>query len=199
MFNYVIKIENNSPVGYPITLENFKEVFSLNKVTASIVKHHGFAPFIVVEKPNNTLYTKVVDNGMVYNNGIAYTEYLQVEKEEEELDLVNFKEEQKIFIKEEFETHLEGNHVSFNEVEYHAGIESTIRLTTVINSAEIIGDTEITFFDVNNIGQTLTIDDAKTLLTAMHNDFQTQLAKKQSLLNDIENANTVSEVLSLTW
>jgi uncharacterized protein YprB with RNaseH-like and TPR domain len=69
----------------------------------------------------------------------------------------------------------------------------------VIDLAEAAAETEVTFFNVENVGHNLAINDAKLVLTAIYSDYQTKLAKKQSLLIDIDDANTIAEVEAVVW
>ena len=198
MFEFLIKIEDGSPVGNPISLENFKQTFNIKEVSKNIIKSNGYGEFINNEKPRNTTKTKVVNNGFILIGDRVYNDYQYVDKEESEISIDALKIENKSLIRSIFNSEL-SNSLTVDSVEYHAGFESAAKLKMVIDLAEAAGETEVTFFDVENVGHNLTINDAKLVLTAVYNDYQNKLAKKQSLLIDIDAANTIAEVEAVVW
>jgi len=93
MFEYVIKIENEQPVGYPMLADNFQQVFNIEKLTQQAVTDKGFAPYLVETQPEPSITEKVLDNGLVIGvDGYVRHEYQLVAKSVEEIDGTELKE-----------------------------------------------------------------------------------------------------------
>ena len=198
MFEFLIKVENGSPVGNPISLENFKQAFDIKEVSKNIIKSNGYVEFINNEKPRNTAKTKIVNNGFILIGDKVYNDYQYVDKEESEISIDALKIERKDLIRSAFSS-IESNSITVNSIEYHTGFESAAKLKMVIDLAELASETEVTFFDIENVGHNLTISDAKALLSEIYNDYKTKFAKKQSLLTDIDAATTITDVEAIIW
>jgi hypothetical protein len=93
MINFVIKIEEGLPTGDPMAIENFQLVERVKRykpastVTKEDVEAKGYAPFRVIDKPQDGVFLKVVDNGYILGvDGWVQSDFSLEEKTDEELD-----------------------------------------------------------------------------------------------------------------
>ena len=89
--------------------------------------------------------------------------------------------------------------VSDGVIQWHGGFDSALKLDGALRMAQNAGLTEVTFFDVSNTAHTLTVEEANQVIGLVSNKYQTDLAKKHALLNQINNATTLEEVQSIVW
>lgn len=61
---YVIKIENDEPVGYPVALNNFKEAFGVAYVDSAALASRGYA-FYKAENPRKIRFFSVLRNNEI--------------------------------------------------------------------------------------------------------------------------------------
>lgn len=88
MFEFVIKIEENSPVGNPIKAENFFKTNKVNNLSIIDLNQMGYAPFIPVNPPIAGLKQKLQDNGLILDiDGFVKNAYELVDKTAEEIDI----------------------------------------------------------------------------------------------------------------
>jgi len=84
-------------------------------------------------------------------------------------------------------------------ITYHGGFESVIRLDAAKRLAEDLSQSDVTLFDVDNVGHTLSIADATEVIQTLGQQTQTDFAKKQGLLVDIENAANSATADGIAW
>ena len=89
--------------------------------------------------------------------------------------------------------------VVVNGVSYHGGFESAIKLDAAKRLAESAGMTDVEFFDVENNGHVLSLVDAQNVVLAVSSKYQQDLSKKQSLMVQIKNATSESDLRSIEW
>jgi hypothetical protein len=87
MFEFVIKIEDNSPVGNPITASNFFNTNKVKSLSISQLNEMGYAPFALVNPPIAGLKQKLQDNGLILDDdGFVKKSYELVDRSQEEID-----------------------------------------------------------------------------------------------------------------
>lgn len=70
-----------------------------------------------------------------------------------------------------------------NGITWNGGFQSAIRLDAAKRLAETAGQTTVTFYDVDNIGHSLSIADATSVVMQVAEAFQTKYAAKQAALS----------------
>lgn len=84
-------------------------------------------------------------------------------------------------------------------VMYQGGFDSAIKLDAAKRLAEAVGSKTVIFFDESNIARELSIAQAQDVIITVAGNFQTTLAKKQSLLIEIEKATSIEQVNKIIW
>ena len=143
-------------------------------------------------------FIKVKNNihcGMIYDD-IAKTFSNPIKPESELLDDVKLIKKQEL--KKSFE--LESNKpVVVNEVNYVGGFDSAVKLDAAKRMLETALATEVTFFDVDNKPNVLSIGDATNVILAIGSKYQTDFAKYQGLKVQVDSKLKVSTVNSIVW
>ena len=88
--------------------------------------------------------------------------------------------------------------VTVGNVEYNGGFDSAIKLDAAIRLAESAGLVTVVFYDVYNDGHELSLVDAKEVTTQIAAKYQQSLAKKQTLMKQIETA-SLEELDDINW
>lgn len=84
--------------------------------------------------------------------------------------------------------------VTVGTVSYHGGYESAMKLDGAKRIAESAGMTSVVFYDIDNIGHTLTLTEAQNVVLAVGSDYQTRFGVKQARMVALEAAVSISEV-----
>lgn len=111
---------------------------------------------------------------------------------EQEL-LANAKESKKTQIRNEFNASQELS-VTVNGVDYSGGFDSAIKLDAAKRLVEVLGAIEVTFYDVRNVGNVLSLAEAQYVVATIAMDYQTKFGIKQVRMVAVENATTIQEV-----
>jgi hypothetical protein len=198
LINYVIKMDNGSPVDHPMPVENFRlsfeEKIKKADINLSFIESKGWAPFQHIDKPEETSRTSVEENGYTLgNNGWVTPSYSIVNKSEDQIDLDTIKSESKDKIRKAYKVSIDQN-VTANGVDYNGGSDSAIKLKAAMDLAEANGDSNVTFFDAQNEANALSLADAKSVVLQIWADYQSKLSMKQSLFVSIDAATNLSEV-----
>lgn len=82
---------------------------------------------------------------------------------------------------------------------WHGGYDSAQKLDGARRLAMEVGDTEVTFYDINNTAHVLTTADARTIILTISNKFQQDFARKQSLMTAIDDATSLTEIQEIIW
>lgn len=82
-------------------------------------------------------------------------------------------------------------------VAWNGGFDSAIKLDAAMRLAQAAGTTDVTFFDVDNVGHPLAFQDALKVVVTVAADYQTKLARKQACMAAIASATTVEDVLAV--
>ena len=93
----------------------------------------------------------------------------------------------------------EVENVNIDGVNYQGGYESAIKLDSAKRLSESAGFETITFYDADNIGHDLSIDDANLIVIRVAGKYQDDLKKYQSLKVEIKNAKTKEEIEAIKW
>lgn len=84
--------------------------------------------------------------------------------------------------------------VDSNGVEWVGGFDSAIKLDAAKRLAETFGATEVTLYSYPNQPYVLSLADALAVIGLVANSYQTALATKNSLYNDVDNATDLAGV-----
>jgi hypothetical protein len=104
---FVIKIEDEVPVGHPLLASNVSQVFELSKVTMKTLLEIGHSPFIPSIMPEDEIRRKVIDNGyLLGQDGFVRPHYHMEEKSFDEIDLDSVLEDKLSLLKEELQDNL---------------------------------------------------------------------------------------------
>ena len=88
MFEFVIKIEDNSPVGNPIKASNFLESKKIKSLSIAQLSEMGYAPFALDNPPIAGLKQKVQDNGLIVDvDGFVKRSYELIDRPQDEIDV----------------------------------------------------------------------------------------------------------------
>lgn len=87
-------------------------------------------------------------------------------------------------------------HIGIN---WHGGFDSAIKLDAAHRLAETAGLTETVFYDTNNLGHALSLQDAKSVIIQVSKTYQEILAKKQGLMRQVDLAETPEQVGAVQW
>lgn len=117
-------------------------------------------------------------------------------KESKVLELI--RNEKTIDIKNNF-TEQEKENVLIDDVLYQGGYDSAIKLDSAKRLSESAGFETVTFYDADNIGHDLSIDDANLIVIRVAGKYQDDLKKYQSLKVEIKNAKTKEEIEAIKW
>lgn len=89
--------------------------------------------------------------------------------------------------------------VVVNNVSYHGGFDSAIKLDAAKRLAETAGMTQVEFFDIDNVGHVLSLEDAQQVVVEVSGKYQQDLAKKQALMVQIKNATAEADLEVIVW
>ena len=117
-------------------------------------------------------------------------------KESKDLELI--RNEKTIDIKNKF-TEQEKENVLIDDVLYQGGYDSAIKLDSAKRLSESAGFETVTFYDADNIGHDLSIDDANLIVIRVAGKYQDDFKKYQSLKVEIKNAKTKEEIEAIKW
>ncbi|OYY46305.1 MAG: hypothetical protein B7Y56_03380 [Gallionellales bacterium 35-53-114] len=109
------------------------------------------------------------------------------------LSLAQVKVLKRADIRKAFEAASNAN-VTIDGVVYQGGYEKAMRLDAAKRLAELAGQTTTTFYDLANVGHTLTIAQATSVVLAISVAFQTEFARKQARMVAIDAAATAADV-----
>ena len=119
-------------------------------------------------------------------------------QEELDMDFANAKESKRNEIRTDFES-VENDPVEVNSLFWNGGYESAQKLDGAKRMAEMLSQTSVTFYDVDNIGHSLTTPEAEVIITTIGIDYQTKFANKQAKMVAIDNATTLEELDGIVW
>lgn len=106
--------------------------------------------------------------------------------------------EKKSEIKTAFESH-ENDPVDALSVQWNGGYDSAMKLDAAKRMSELTALTVVTFFDLDNQAHSLSIADATIVILTIGNTYQMLFQKKQSLYQQIDNANDATTLDAITW
>jgi len=89
--------------------------------------------------------------------------------------------------------------VEVNSIVFNGGFDSAIKLDAAKRLNETAGHAEVTFYDIDNKPNKLSIEDATTVITTIANKYQQDLAKYQGLKVQLFNAKEIDTIESLSW
>lgn len=89
--------------------------------------------------------------------------------------------------------------VVVGNITYFGGVESATKLDSAKRLSELVGATTVTFFDVNNLPNTLTIAEAEAVIIAIAVKYQNDFAKKQGLYSLITSTTTLGTLDTIVW
>lgn len=121
------------------------------------------------------------------DGGIPEPEFTDIEL------LANAKETKRNVIREEFEIN-SNVPVVVNQISYHGGFDSAIKLDAAKRLSEAAGAIEVTFYDVGNTGHILSLVDAQNVITVIGAKYQNDFGVKQARMVAVENALDISQV-----
>jgi len=112
--------------------------------------------------------------------------------------LQNYKQQKKAEIKQAF-LKASVEPVTINNILWNGGFDSAIKINGAIQLAQTTNASDVTIYDYNNQSNQLTIDDAQNLAIEIGKKYQSDLAKKQTLYAQIENATTKDDIDKIVW
>ena len=115
-----------------------------------------------------------------------------------EKDLQNAKDERSNEIKKYFAEE-EKQNILIDGVDYQGGYDSAIKLDSAKRLSESAGFETVTFYDADNIGHDLSIDDANLIVIRVAGKYQDDFKKYQSLKAKVKNAKTKEEIEAIKW
>lgn len=89
--------------------------------------------------------------------------------------------------------------ITLNGIIWQGGYDKAMRLDAAKRLAELAGQTSTVFYDLTNVGHTLTIAEADAVILAISLAYQTSFARKQAHMIAIDAATTVAEVQAITY
>ena len=89
--------------------------------------------------------------------------------------------------------------VEVNSISYNGGFDSAIKLDAEKRLKETAGLLEVTFYDVDNKPNILSIKDATDIIISIASKFQDDFAKYQGLKVQLEGKKTVNTIEALSW
>lgn len=163
----------------------------------------GMLPVVEIAKPAYDTYTQVCEEFppvFVEANSQWEQSWAVRGMTETELNtaLNNAKDPKRNEIRTAFEA-VENSPVEVNTVFWNGGYESAQKLDGAKRMAEMLSQTSVTFYDVDNIGHTLTILEAEVIITTIGMDYQTKFTNKQTKMVAIDNATTLEELDGIVW
>ena len=203
MIEYVIKMNGETIEGHPITIDNFKQANKItDRISIPLIQEKGYAPFHKNVKPVVGSRQKVEDNGYFKDtDNFVKHNYQIVDKTAEELLAIIeiLKAEKKAQVKAIYEKVSTADVTDGNNNTWNGGFDSAMKLDAAKRLAETIASPTVTFFDVDNQAHMLTIAEATDVVLAVANVFQTALAQKQNLYDEINDAVTIAELDAAEW
>ena len=147
---------------------------------------------------------KIIDGKAFKSSGFVvpegFTEYVLGEEPKELLDILLSiaKTDKKQEIQRAFD--VESNKpVDVNDILYNGGFDSALKLDGAKRMVEIAGLTEVTFYDVANKSNVLSIDGATNIILTIGAKYQVDFGKYQDLKVLIDSKLKVSTVESIVW
>jgi len=89
--------------------------------------------------------------------------------------------------------------VEVNSIMYNGGFDSAIKLDAAKRLNETAGLTVVTFYDIDNKPNLLSIGDATVVIMTIGNKFQTDLAYYQDLKVQLAGKKLVNTIEALSW
>ena len=89
--------------------------------------------------------------------------------------------------------------VPVNTIIYNGGYDSALKLDGAKRMAEMAGLTEVTFYDIDNKPNILSIDNANTIILTIGAKYQNDFKHLQNLKVLIESKLKVSTVEAIVW
>ena len=114
------------------------------------------------------------------------------------LTLAQAKEAKKSAIRAAFEAASNAN-IPVAGVVYQGGYEKAMRLDAAKRLAELAGQTSTVFYDITNVGRTLTIAQATVIVLAISAAYQTGFARKQARMVAIDAATTMADISAIVY
>lgn len=111
--------------------------------------------------------------------------------------LPQLKENKKTEIKNAFESN-SNLPVLVSGVYWNGGFDSAIKLDAAMRLSQAAGQSNVSFFDINNLPHVLSFTDALIIVITVAGNYQYNLAKKQQLTVAIDSA-TIDTISSITW
>ena len=112
--------------------------------------------------------------------------------------LQDYKQQKKSKIKQAF---LEAcvKPLTVDDILWDGGFESASKINGAVQLAQALSADNVTIYDYYNQPHDLTIDDAQKLIIEIGKKFQSDIASKQKLYAQIENATTKNGVDKIVW
>ena len=156
-------------------------------VDVSLKNDVGFDIEATEEQENYFKTASLSDQNVQYVNGEFVIDVLKP-----------IKNSKKIEIREAFEIESE-QPILVDAVKYHGGFDSSVKLDGAKRLAELAGLVEVTFYDTSNQFHILTIAEANNVIIQVAAKYQTDFAKKQILMTQIDAATTFLELRNIFW
>lgn len=173
-----------------------------NNTTKRMTGYTTFAPeSVVFNEPTIVIPDRVIEfppAEYIVNDVTFGLTHVGLSVEDTAILLEQSKERKRLDISKAFDVEVVVP-VTVAGVTYFGGDVSATKLDSAKRLSELVGLTSVTFFDVNNIGHSLTIAKATDVIVALAIKYQTDFAKKQGLYADITSATTLSELNLITW
>lgn len=139
--------------------------------------------------------TVAIDPSGLFNVGDAYT---LEQWELYNLTLDDWKNRKNEEIRQKYAEE-EVKPVAVNGVTYHGGFDSAIKLDAAMRLAEAAGSSNVTFYDVGNVGVSLTLAAAKGVVLSVAAAASDAMATKQALMLAIKAGADTAAVRGITW
>lgn len=84
-------------------------------------------------------------------------------------------------------------------IEWHGGMDSGLKLDAARRLSTENGLPTVEFYDTANVGHSLPVADALIVCTAVGVKYQTDFARKQTLMAQAEGAESEAELAAISW
>ena len=89
--------------------------------------------------------------------------------------------------------------ITVNDVTWNGGYESATKINGAIQLAQALGQETVILYDIENKPHEMSLADAQNVVIEIGKKYQADLAKKQSLYAEIEEATTIDELKAINW
>ncbi len=145
---------------------------------------------------NNNLFVPIAEGNRHYED---VKEWLKNNTPEPAFDLEDYKKWKKQQIKQAFQNSFNNGYTCSNGITMDCKLEDIDKLDKGLRLAQKLNQAQMVVRDFYNQEHELIIDEVDNMLTELGINWQTQWQKKIQLQKQVDEAQTIEEILNINW